>query len=444
MLNLIMFYSVSASGLYFSLFRSPAYAFVLYEVMYFFTPQFRWWGYMAPNISYSFYIVLLMIGLMLVNIKRLQQNKLLAIPQFRWVYISVALYLIASFYAVSPQLHLEFAINYLKLAIIISVAYKLVDSIVKLDHILYAYIFGAWYIGFITYQAGRNASGRVEGIGTISAPDTNDIAAAIAPTVVLCLYYFWSSNKWIGKILAVIAGVFIANGLILINSRGAFLGVIISISYFMCYMLFSSLQKKNQKTIAVAIIIAGLAGTAVIVDDSAISRFTSISNTEWDEEQETGKTRMFFWLAAWEMAKDHPLGTGFLGFNHYAPLYIQENVDTGEHRNRSVHSSWFESLSETGYLGLLAFLMIFYCAFKTLSQCKKRLRSLSKVDDYFKVIAIQAALLSFIISMSFINRMKAEVLYWLILYTACAYNIYILQGDKAHDGKTTNNTTPCK
>lgn len=422
-----MFYTIYGTGFLASLFRNPVYAFVLYEAVYFFNPQNRWWGNQVPDISYSFFVVVLMMGLLLLNHKQLKDNKLLKNPQFRWMYTVLFLYVIAYFYAASPQSHYDFSIYFIKLVFIVSVAYKLCDSDAKLNYALYGYIFGAWYIGFVAFQTGRNSGSRIEGIGTVDALDANDIAAAIAPSLVICLYYFWTNKKWWGKSLAVIAGIFIANGLILINSRGAFLGAAAGLGFFMFYMYFSSFQRKFQKSMAIFITIAGLAGTAVLVDASFIERIKSISNTEINEDQESGATRIIFWKAAWEMAKDHPFGTGHLGFNYYAPLYIPEHIHTGGSKKRSVHSAWLEALSEAGYLGLVAFILMIYSSYRALAICKKVLRKDNRADEYFKVIAIQAALLSFIVSMTFINRMRAEVLYWLILYAACAYNIYVLK-----------------
>jgi len=37
-------------------------------------------------------------------------------------------------------------------------------------------------------------------------------------------------------------------------------------------------------------------------------------------------------------------------------------------------------------------------------------------------------LISFLVTATFMNRFRAEALYWIILYTACAYNIYVLTG----------------
>jgi len=427
MLNVLMFCVAYSAGFFFSLFRNPVYAFSLYEVVYFFNPQQRWWGGMIPDVGYSFFVVILMLLVLVISYKHTRENKLLKVPHFKWMYALFFLYAIAYSYAIFPDAHYQASINFLKTILTISIAYKLCDSQEKLNYILYGYIFGAWYISFVAFQVGRNSGSRVEGIGTVDAPGANDVAAVIAPALVLCLYYFWTHRKWWHKGLAVVGGVFVANALVLINSRGSFLGVIISISFFMFYMFFSSFQQKHQKTLAIFIVVAGLAGAATLIDEAAIDRFSSMSQAEVDEEAESGATRTIFWVAAWDMAKNYPFGAGLNGFNYYAPIYIPENINTGASRNRTVHSTWFEALSEVGYLGLFSFMMMIYSAYWALELCKNKLQERNQVHEYFKMIAIQAALLSFVVTMTFINRMRAEVLYWLLLYAACAYNIYVLR-----------------
>lgn len=428
MLSVLMFYFANLAGYTIALYRLPVIAFTLYQAIYFFHPEKRWWGKLIPDISYSFFVVLLMAILLAINFTKSNQNKLLQAPQFKWMYVVLFLYAITYFYAVLPELHYLTLNYFFKLVIIISIAYKLCDSNAKLNYALYGYIFGAWYISFYAWQVGRNSGARVENIGTVDAPDSNGLAAAIAPALVLCLYYFWTHNNKYLKLSFVLAGIFIANAIVLINSRGAFLGAAVGIGFFMYYMYTSSFQRKNQKKMAVFLTICGLAGAGYLADESFKERIFSITaQTEVDTTKESGGTRTIFWNAAWEMAKDHPLGNGYRGFNFYAPLYIAEDVNTGRKKSRSVHSTWFETLSEIGYLGLFAFCMMLYSSLKTLNICKKTLKEGKKVDEYFKVIALQAALISFIVAMTFLNRMRAEILYWCILYSACAYNIFVLK-----------------
>ncbi|HED36470.1 MAG TPA: O-antigen ligase domain-containing protein [Gammaproteobacteria bacterium] len=434
MLHTLLFIAVYLIGFILTFVSNSAFSFILYEAVYFFNPLDRWWSYNIPNIGYSFYTVILMFYAVFIKLRNEPlQNKLLAAPQFKWVYLLLLSYCIAWFYAVLPNEHLEATINFIKLVIIISIAYKLIDNSKNLDYALWGYIFGSWYISFLAWQTGRNSAARVEGIGTVDSPDSNGIAAAIAPSLVICLYYLWRSKNRFAKLLFVFAGVFIANALILINSRGSFLATGTSIIYFVLFMYFSSFQQKYQKITAVWITILGLSAMLYLADENFIERIKTMQNTEIVAEQETGSTRVIFWESAWEMAKDYPFGSGLKGFDYYAPDYIPQDVDTGYSRNRSVHSTWFEALTEIGYLGLLLLILMIYTSFKTLRKCFTTLKEKGDFENYYKVLAIKAALLSFLIAMSFMNRLRAEILYWFILYTACAYNIYVLKPSKGDE-----------
>lgn len=427
MLNFLLFVGCYVGGFIMAFFANPAWAFMLYQVVYFMSPLERWWSYMIPTLSYSFFTVVLMFAVFLKNYSEHQKNRLLKAPQFKWVYFIAILYVFTLGYASIPDINKDATINFIKLAIIISIAYKLVDTREKLDGALWAFMAGAAYIGFLTFQVGRGPDGRVEGIGTVDAADSNGIAAAIAPGVVLCTYYFWNSKKKLVKFGAALFGAFIANGIVLINSRGSFLAVLVSMAYFFMILYFSKHQRKHQKASVIGLTLFALAGAVFVVDETAVERFKTMKQEGMTEEQETGATRVFFWLAAIDMAKDHPFGTGARGFEAHAPDYLPLDMDTGPHRNRSVHSSWFEALTEIGYLGFACLIGLLYACFKCTRRCKAHLSASGQIDDYYKVVAIEAAFIAFIVAMSFMNRFRAEILYWCVLFTACAYNIYILK-----------------
>jgi O-antigen ligase len=310
------------------------------------------------------------------------------------------------------------------------IAYKIVISARDLNIVIGSYIFGSWYISFMVYQVGRNSGDRVEGVGMVDSPDANGTAASIAPSLVLILYYFWTTKNKLLKGVFAIAGAFIANAIVLINSRGAFLGVAVSVAYFIFHMFFSKFQRKNQKSTVVFLVMFGLAGLAVVADDTFWERMGTISEEKASEDKESGATRTVFWGAAWEMAKDHPMGAGVSGFQFHAPKYIPKSIHTGAGRNRAVHSTWFEALSELGYIGFVALIAMvlsaFYCSRKTRAVLKEQ----GSVNEYFKVYAVEGALIAFLVAMTFLNRLRADVLYWCILYICCAYNIYVLKGYK--------------
>jgi len=439
MLSVLMFLATLVGGFIFSLRHSIAISFVVYQAIYFFNPEKRWWGNLIPDISYSFFIVLFMAFLVVINNKMTKHNKISSVPPLKWAIVVMITYTISYFYAIAPEFHYLFMIYFIKLIIIMCLAFKLISSVKDFLYVLNGYIFAAWYVSFYVFQIGRNSGNRVEGVGLVDSPDANGLAAAIAPALVITLYSFWTSKKYIWKAAYAIAGIFIANAIVLINSRGAFLAAAVSIIFFMYYMYTSSFQRKNQKKIAVFITLAGLSGAVYLADEDFINRVTGITEeVDKAEEQESGATRMIFWKAAWDMTKDHPYGNGYRGFNYLSPLYIPEGIDTGGNRSRSVHSTWFETLTEVGYLGLLFFILMLWSAWKHLNKVRTYLRDNQLVDEYFRIIALQGSLLAFIVAMTFLNRMRAEVLYWLIMFSAAAYNVYVLKEYSSHPNCKSN------
>lgn len=436
MLTLVIFYLSLLVGAYFALFSYASLAFVVYQLIYFYNPADRWWGSTVPDLPYSFMSVIFMMAIFMKGWSRFTKNKLLAVPQIKWMYFLVILYSITSLFAVYPEYHASQLEPFIKLSIIFSIAYKLIDTEKDLDFALLGYIFGSWYIGFLTYQVGRNSGNRVEGIGTVDSPDSNGIAAAIAPSLVLCLYFLWSKEGLKYKLLFLMAMAFIANALVLINSRGAMLAVIFSVAYFLFSLFFSSVKKRFQKLTVIIFILFAMAGAYKIADDSFLDRLSGIiEQTNVDKSQESGGTRVYYWLAAIDMAQDYPFGNGVRGFNYFAPIYLDEELNTGRSNNRSVHSSWFEALSEVGYLGLFFLLMILYSSFRGMKRCKIKLRTDQDFTGYYKIVAIEASLIAYMITMTFLNRTRAEVLYWLILFTAAAYNIYVLKNQETIKNK---------
>jgi O-antigen ligase len=181
---------------------------------------------------------------------------------------------------------------------------------------------------------------------------------------------------------------------------------------------------KNQTVIITLILILSLSGAISLMDESFLNRVQGIFSTEQNAEEENAATRTFFWIASIDMAKDFPLGTGINGFIYYSPIYIPEDVATGPGRNRAVHSTWFEALSEIGYLGLISLIAMVFLSYRSLTKCRQRMGVKINPHDYYRLIAIQSALIAFVVTMTFLNRLRADIFYWCILYTACAYSIY--------------------
>jgi hypothetical protein len=443
MLHTLLFIGSYLGGGYFALFRAPVYAFLTYQMVYFFNPGKRWWSGSIPTLSYSFYTVALMAIVLALNWKKLKENKILATPQAKWVYLFLILHLIASNYAALPLRHELYTTFFLKLVITISIAYMLIDSIKHLNLAIIGYVFGAWYLSFYIYQIGRNSGDRVEGIGTVDSPESNGVAAALAPAIIFGIYYLWRGPNLYYKFMALIATAFTCNALILINSRGAVLGVAVGAMYFMFQLFRAKIKKGSQRAMVIVLCIGGLAGVISIADDTFLDRIITVkSESEGTKDNkdkgESGSTRVIFWMAAYELAKDHPFGTGAYGFNYFSKAYIPKDTVISEKLEsgggyKSVHSSWFSTLAEVGFPGGATLLLIFYSSFRALGKCQKVQLANNDAHGYYLMSAIKGAFITIMVCMTFLDRHRSEILYWLVLFGMASYNVYVLKNNQTSD-----------
>lgn len=423
----LLFLMVFVAGVVATFFYSGASAFFLYQVVYFLNPDDRWWSAQIPGISYSFVASVLMLVALGINYRRYSEiSPWKAQPIFKWILLILALYYIVGFYALRPDAHSQFSFNYLKLVVIVMVAYKLVNTPRLLDIALWAYVIGAAYIGYLATSQGRNSQGRVEGIGMADAPDANDTAAALVPAGTILLYFFWMGSKKV-KAVCLVCGAFVANGLVLINSRGAFLGMVAGAGFYLLYMVFSRYRAEGQRAIAIFTVILGISGGLYVADESFWERMSTLQNVE--DQQASGSSRVNFWLAAIDMAKERPLGLGVDGFNELSTAYIAPEF-LGTSNFKSVHSLWMQGLTEVGWLGLAVFIVMLAGLFRLSRKAKKWLVANGHNADYFKLLALEAALLGYLVAGSFINRFRAEILYWMIVLLAIAVNVYFLQRNR--------------
>jgi len=353
-------------------------------------------------------------------------------PVFKYMIALVILYYVAYLFAVNLPLHKGFAFEFTKLVIIMMIAYKLIHSERALTACLWAYVVGATYIGYLAWITGRNDQGRVEGIGMVDAPDANLTAAALVPAAVILMYYAWLGNMKV-RVMALFCGAVIANGLVLINSRGSFLGVLVSLSIFLFFMLFSRYQRKGQRAAAILLIVVGISGALYVTDDLFWERMQTLQS---EDENVSGASRVAFWLVTFDMLEDHPMGIGVGGYQTLSPIYMDEQTRGGvEHR--AVHSMWFQGLSELGWPGLILFLLLLLSLYRISWKTKHYLLEQENTQAYFKVLALECALIGFLVAGTFIDRFRAEILYWMILFLAAAVNVYYLQAKAGKDNGTT-------
>jgi len=422
MLSILMFYGAQFACYFLGFIRTPAFAVVGYIIIYFLYDRTRWWYSNIPEVGYSFLMSATVLLLALIH-----KNKSPSIFKEKPVKLLVALgvyYALVSLWAVSSTIHEYDAENFIKVLLVIIASIKLINTRTDLNLIMWSYVAGCAYIGFYIFESGRTSYGRVEGIGLVDAPDVNGLAATIVVGSVFCLYYFWVS-KGLARIGAIVAGALIVNSLVLMNSRGAFLGVAVGAGWFVFRLYRSKVNIAYKKLKVILLVLTGIGCLAAVMDQSAIERMLSIKEeATLTKEEQTGSTRIFFWLASVDMALDYPLGGGARSFILLSSNYIPTDINTGSSRSRAVHSTWFQALTEVGFPGIIIFLLLLFYAFMYLQKIKKSAGERDDTDHYLLAVALEGAIFSYLTAASFLDRFRGLGIYLVIVMIVSYHRYY--------------------
>ena len=240
------------------------------------------------------------------------------------------------------------------------------------------------------------------------------------------MYFGWQGSTKI-KLLTAFVALFVINGLILINSRGSFLGALGAFTYFLVAMIFSKYKLPKQRIFIILIIISSIVVAIRLVDNTFLERMSTIETQSSPDSEGSGGRRINFWMATFDLLRDHPLGTGIYGYETLSPLYLDEALLGTEYGKvaRAVHSIWFQGLSEIGWVGFAAFLMVLYSLYRHLKRAKKILLINHQYRQYYLLIALEGGALGFLISSTFINMFRSQILYWILLFCICASVVMI-------------------
>lgn len=410
-------------GVIFAIANGPHWAFYLYQVVYFLNPENRWWSIQIPSFAYSKVSVLLLFASFLFYYRRFTANRWLKNPQFKWTILLLGIYCLTYLWAFAPHEHLPAMIDFIKMIIVLTVAYKVLDSQQKIEWSLLVYIIGCAYIGYEAYVNGRDQFGRVEGIGLIDAPDSNGVSAAMVASLPLIIYFLWWGDRKI-KIAMLLAAPLIVNGFILINSRGAFLGCVAGVGAFLWIMMFSRLKSPKQKRVAIGIAVAGFAGALSLVDATFIERMMTL--TEVEDEMASGSHRYRMWVATFDLVRDYPLGVGARGYELLSAVYLPSFLFFDGSNYKSVHSIWFQALSEAGWLGFFVFIGLILSSFRSLRSVIRLARERGQTRTYYLAQALYCGFLGLLVTSSFINQFRVQLIYWCILFCSCLYSVVVV------------------
>lgn len=254
----------------------------------------------------------------------------------------------------------------------------------------------------------------------------NDLAAlSFLPLAIAAGLFVTERKGWVK--LGAMASLFVIPLLILITqSRGAFLALIVVIALgFAGHKAFSD----HRKLIRLATT-GGLFAVLVlaIVPDSAWERFSGLSHATSTEtlrsvdEEGSAQQRFDIWRTAADVIGDYPttgVGIGAYREAHYA--YALRNPTYPEGK-RDAHSTYLSVLAETGYPGLLVFVSLLGLTFYRVERVRRKGKRLLP-DSARQIFYLELGLVAYLLAGIFGSFALLSFLYihlaliWVLAHT---------------------------
>ncbi|KAA8667114.1 O-antigen ligase family protein [Vibrio gigantis] len=314
----------------------------------------------------------------------------------------------------------EFKGIYWKIMIMTLAIAWLVNSADKLAKTSMIIIGSGTLIGVIAISNSINGVGLVEGtrvtigrdFGSMLG-DPNDLALVLMFPLAFAISQASTSGVTVFKrILCVIACFILLYAVIATQSRGGLLGSIAVLGIFAFKLVRSKVLLISFGAIA-GIILYFVAGISDRASGGASEAGIDAS----------AMGRLYAWEAAFKMAVDNPL-TG-VGLNNFYSNYFFYSPHW-DGLNHAVHSTWFGVLAETGFLGLIVFIILITSLLITARQTLARInRDSESVSPalYSAAYAVYAGLIGTIVSGTFLTQGFNWPIYILAALTVCVSHV---------------------
>ena len=399
--------------------KRPSFAVGVYLLTFFINPDYWWWGKSSFLFGPRWSLIggLILLGSVAMNRPRDTRPQPRGASLVNWVMVLILLN--ATFVHIALAVHKDISAGpYILLAKFVLLYFLIMDAVrdsLDLKIVILAMILGAGYIGYeVTINdRGGMSGGRLEGVGAPGAQRANELASLMVTVLPFIGVMALASRKNLEKITAAIIAVFTMNVLLLCNSRGGYLSMILS-----AVVLLFAAKGKTRKKAVYGLILGGLSLYFLMGDPRILDRFMSIF-VEAENQDESAQSRLVYWEAGLRSIAAYPLGSGGDGFKSVnAKKYLSR--DSG----RSVHNGFINETCEWGIQGIV--LRMTYvigacvCAWRVI----KFRSEIGDPSTAFLGVGFMASMAAFLLSCFFGDRLDAEWGYWIAALLLCYAKIY--------------------
>jgi O-antigen ligase len=404
--------------------RHPMYGLYFYYATFFVNPPSRWWNYMVPDLRWSLLSAVVAVLAVIFHRGRLA-------PKPPWINSGAAILLlmygvwmwIQSPWALDPAEHLDGSTKFLKYLVAFWLVYRLTDSKESLRNVLFGHAAGCLLLAVLAQFAGRDGD-RLDGVGGPGVDEANALGMYLATGVLAMLGLFMTNTGW-RKWGCLAMMVIIANGFVLANSRGAFLGLAAGV-----VVVLICKAREHRRSFWVLMLVGALGSTA-IVDTTFVERMFTIGDvTSTSEDADaSARSRLAIYEAQLRMSADYPFGAGYRGTVVLSRTYLdrrwfaRNNGLDDPSAARSSHNTVMTTLVEQGWPGFVMF--TFLLGWIALAILRVRRMNARGVDpDVITLAAACCAGLAVVMVAGLAtDYLMAEVQFWLFGALASALQL---------------------
>ncbi len=398
----LVFMAIFVVGLIATIYN-PVFGILLYIFEWHNHPPYMWWGDNVPDLRYPFLISIVTLISFIFKHNKLRSYSQVSLGPFWWLLaLLVWMYVVTFGWAFKPDESFKQTFEFTKFVVFYLLIIFIIREWKHYRWFILTLMVGVANFGRIAYERGSN---RYLGVIAPNATEENAISAHVVSTMPYFGIRFLDKNRWL-KIFVVLSAPFLVNLLILANSRGAFVAMIVI--GLVGLILFPPREKLK---IILALVIAGFMVLWLANDDFWERQKTTLK----PKEEGSAASRFYLWNGAINVIKDYPLGIGDEGFEYLVFDYVPELVPKMEEKGaKTVHNTFLLAGVDWGIPGMILFMGFLIHTFLVIHRLKIKLKRFPELRQqyYFELLALQLALIGFLTAGIFTNRLYAEVLYW--------------------------------
>jgi hypothetical protein len=394
--------------------RHPIYGLAFYLATTYVFPQGRWWGEFLGETRWA-----LIAAAVTICAVAMHRGKLNPKPHWLGSAPAVIMTLYAAWMWLETPLalalaeHIEGTIKYTKYVLSFWFFYRIIDSREHLRDVLLLHVLGCTLLGVLAFMQGRT-DGRLDGVGGPGIDDSNTLGMYLVTGTLVAFGLFLTETGW-RRWLCLPCMVLTANGFVLANSRGAFLGFVAGgLVILLC-------KARRHRRMFWAFALVGALGFVSLIDQTFITRMYTIEDvtSESPEADSSARSRVEVARAQLQMFLDYPAGTGHRGTVVLSPRYLDRvwlTTARGEDEDnaaRSSHNSFLTALVEQGFIGAMLFAGYLFWTLGAIV----RLRRYDKRGGDPNLVTLSAAmcgaLTAVFVAGNTADYLMAEVQFWL-------------------------------